>query len=62
MGRLNFHLPDEHPIMFDNEDPIDSVFSKAGKMTTKFLALMDFNKNNEESRKYCYHEFPMEYT
>jgi len=60
--RLNFHLPDEHPIMFDDEDPIDSVFSKAGKMTTKFLAWMDFNKNNEESIMYCYHEFPMEYT
>ncbi|KAL8140177.1 LOW QUALITY PROTEIN: hypothetical protein V2J09_006198 [Rumex salicifolius] len=59
--RLSFHLPDEHCVIFNDEEPIDSVLDKAGNIITKFLAWMDFNKNNEEERQYCYHEFPTDY-
>ncbi|KAL8151496.1 LOW QUALITY PROTEIN: hypothetical protein V2J09_021304 [Rumex salicifolius] len=50
--RLSFYLLDEYCVLFDDEDPTNSVLDKAW---------MDFNKSNEEGRQYCYHEFPTYY-
>ncbi|KAL8140659.1 LOW QUALITY PROTEIN: hypothetical protein V2J09_006680 [Rumex salicifolius] len=49
VDRLCFHLQDENCVFFYDDDPIDSVFDRAGNiLQQKLLVQMDINKNNEE--------------
>ncbi|XP_016172760.1 uncharacterized protein LOC107615170 [Arachis ipaensis] len=56
--RLPFHLPNEHPVVFkDNENIVDVIERVDGKLT-KFLAWMLTNKLYPFGRTLTYSQFP----
>ncbi|XP_074314935.1 uncharacterized protein LOC141651111 [Silene latifolia] len=59
--RLRFHLPDEQSVVFNDEDPIDSVIDNPTIGMTKFLAWMDCNKSSEEAQQLLYSQFPTKF-
>ena len=58
VDRLHFHLPNEQSVVFDPSESIDFQLEKASANTTKFLAYMDLNKENELARSLLYVEIP----
>ncbi|XP_074314646.1 uncharacterized protein LOC141649873 [Silene latifolia] len=59
--RLRFHLPDEQSVVFNDEDPIDSIIDNPTIGMTKFLAWMDCNKSSEEAQQLLYSQFPTKF-
>ncbi|XP_074321442.1 uncharacterized protein LOC141657951 [Silene latifolia] len=58
---LRFHLPDKQSVVFNDEDPIDSVIDNSTIGMTKFLAWMDCNKSSEEAQQLLYSQFPTKF-
>ncbi|XP_020090993.1 uncharacterized protein LOC109712000 isoform X3 [Ananas comosus] len=59
--RLSFHLQNEQTVVFDDDEPIDSIVGRTGNNQTMFLAWMEANKNFEEARNLTYGEFPTKF-
>lgn len=59
--RLSFHLPNEQPVIFSDNDPIDYVVSKPSVRESQFLSWFEANKSNEEARELTYAEFPLKF-
>ncbi|XP_074299925.1 uncharacterized protein LOC141631106 [Silene latifolia] len=59
--RLRFHLPDEKSVVFNDEEPIDSVIDNPTIGMTKFLAWMDCNKSSEEAKQLLFSQFPTKF-
>ncbi|CAH9146259.1 unnamed protein product [Cuscuta epithymum] len=60
--RLNFHLPDEQPVYYHPDEPMESVVGKGTVQDTKFLAWMKANEKYPEARELTYVEFPTKFT
>ncbi|XP_016192790.1 uncharacterized protein LOC107633703 [Arachis ipaensis] len=59
--RLSFHLPDQQPVVFtDNESLVEAV-AKATVKESMFLGWFVANKTNAEARKLTYNEFPSKF-
>ncbi|XP_025692828.1 uncharacterized protein [Arachis hypogaea] len=59
--RLSFHLPDQQPVVFtDNESLVEAV-AKATVKESMFLGWFAANKTNAEARKLTYNEFPSKF-
>lgn len=56
---LNFHLPNEQVVIFDDDDSIDDVLNKPNIQKTKFLAWMDANRIYKEAVSFTYSQFPL---
>ncbi|XP_025625512.1 uncharacterized protein [Arachis hypogaea] len=56
--RLPFHLPNEHSIVFRDNESIEDVIERANGKLTKLLAWMAANKRYEIGRALTYSEFP----
>uniref|UniRef100_A0A2N9HBP6 ATP-dependent DNA helicase n=1 Tax=Fagus sylvatica TaxID=28930 RepID=A0A2N9HBP6_FAGSY len=56
--RLNFHLENEQPIMFDDSDYLDNVLDKPDIGKTKFTEWMKANDLYEEAKELTYSDFP----
>jgi len=56
--RLNFHLPNEQLVFFNDDDQIDNVVYANAEINTKFLAWFEANKTYVESKDLTYAEFP----
>jgi hypothetical protein len=56
--RLNFHLENEQPVMFDNSNHLDNVLNQSNIRKTKFTKLMKANALYEEARELAYSDFP----
>lgn len=59
--RLSFHLPGEQNIIFEDEDPIDSVLTKPGAQRSMFMAWFDANKEYPWARDLTYVRFPTKF-
>jgi hypothetical protein len=60
--RLNYHLEDEHTILFEDNESLEDVLNKPKSHTSKFLAWMDANKKFPEARNLTYSQFPTKFT
>jgi hypothetical protein len=58
VDRLNFHLENEQPVMFDDSDYLDNVLSQPNIRKTKFTEWMKTNALYEEARELTYSDFP----
>jgi hypothetical protein len=56
--RLNFHLENEQPVMFDDSDHLDNVLNQPNIRKTKFTEWMKANALYEEARESTYSDFP----
>ncbi|XP_071719496.1 uncharacterized protein [Rutidosis leptorrhynchoides] len=59
--RLAFHLPDQHSIIFDENDLIETVLDEPSVNTSQFLEWMKCNQVNEYARQLTYVEFPTKF-
>ncbi|XP_071697769.1 uncharacterized protein [Rutidosis leptorrhynchoides] len=59
--RLSFHLPDHQPIVFDEDEPMESVMEKPSVAASQFIEWMNRNRHDSEARQYTYVEFPRYY-
>ncbi|KAF3658074.1 hypothetical protein FXO38_13384 [Capsicum annuum] len=59
--RLSFHLPNEQPVIFFDNDVIDVVANKPSVRELQFLSWFEPNKSNEEARYLTYVEFPLKF-
>ncbi|KAK7315487.1 hypothetical protein VNO77_34037 [Canavalia gladiata] len=59
--RLSFHLPDQHVVVFQDDDTLDDIANRPSSITTKFLAWMEANKKYDEGRTLTYAEFPTKF-
>ena len=57
MQRLNFHLPNEQLVFFNDDDQIDNVVYANAEINTKFLAWFEANKTYAEDKELTYVEF-----
>ncbi|XP_071715126.1 uncharacterized protein [Rutidosis leptorrhynchoides] len=58
---LAFHLPDQHSIIFDENDLIETVLDEPSVNTSQFLECMKCNQVNEYARQLTYVEFPTKF-
>ncbi|KAL7104044.1 hypothetical protein ACP275_08G219500 [Erythranthe tilingii] len=56
--RLPLHLPDEQIVIFNYDDPIESVLDRPNIQKSKFLAWMEANKKYPETKNLTYAQFP----
>lgn len=59
--RLSFHLPEEQTVVFEDDDPIDSVLNKCTNNQSMFLQWMQANKDYPEARELTYAQFPSKF-
>lgn len=59
--RLPFHLEDEQPIVFEDDDPIDYVVNRAAGKVTKFTAWFEANKLYESAWALTYAQMPTKF-
>ncbi|KAK7328215.1 hypothetical protein VNO77_22317 [Canavalia gladiata] len=59
--RLSFHLPDQHAVVFQDDDTVDDIANRPSSITTKFLVWMEANKKYDEGRTLTYAEFPTKF-
>ncbi|XP_074305621.1 uncharacterized protein LOC141640840 [Silene latifolia] len=59
--RLSFHLPNEQSVVFNDDDPIDSVIQRPLIEKTMFLAWMRCNEEYAEARELTYVEIPSKF-
>ncbi|GKB99276.1 uncharacterized protein Tco_0985413 [Tanacetum coccineum] len=56
--RLSFHLPDEQPIVFEDDEDVEDVLSKPSVNNSQFLQWMEINKTDTLAQTLTYVEFP----
>ncbi|XP_016178034.1 uncharacterized protein LOC107620384 [Arachis ipaensis] len=59
--RLGFHLPDEQPVVFKDDECLDDVARKASVKESMFLGWFKANKTNPEARCLTYVKFPSKF-
>ncbi|KAK9675816.1 hypothetical protein RND81_11G033300 [Saponaria officinalis] len=59
--RLNFHLPNEQSVIYNEFDSLDVVLEKSSIEETMFLAWMECNKKYQEAKNLTYVEFPSKF-
>lgn len=59
--RLSIHLPNQQSIIFEDQDPIDTVAEKASVKMTTLQAWFEVNKEYESAKTLTYAEFPTQF-
>ncbi|KAL7132310.1 hypothetical protein ABFS83_12G064800 [Erythranthe nasuta] len=59
--RLSFHLPDHQPIVFNENQSLQSVLDRPSAKQTMFLAWFEANKNYPHARVLRYGDFPQQF-
>ncbi|KAG8371620.1 hypothetical protein BUALT_Bualt13G0107200 [Buddleja alternifolia] len=59
--RLSFHLLDQQPVIFDDEDHLDDVLNREGIEKTMFTEWMQTNKDDPSAKELTYSDFPTKY-
>ncbi|XP_012847965.1 PREDICTED: uncharacterized protein LOC105967922 [Erythranthe guttata] len=59
--RLSFHLPDHQPIVFNENQSLQSVLDRPSAKQTMFLAWFEANKNYPHARDLRYGDFPQQF-
>nr|XP_027098951.1 uncharacterized protein LOC113718236 [Coffea arabica] len=60
--RLNFHLPNEQPVLFGDNDPLDEVLNRAEEHSTMFIEWMKTNSIDTSAQQLTYADFPTQWT
>ncbi|XP_027102921.1 uncharacterized protein [Coffea arabica] len=60
--RLNFHLPNEQPVLFGDNDPLDEVLNRAEEHSTMFIEWMKTNSTDTSAQQLTYADFPTQWT
>jgi len=64
--RLQVHLPGQHLVNYNPDEPVDEVLERASQEKTSLTAFFDYNAHldatNDTSPRYSYQEFPQHYT
>src|ERR1044072_2870773 len=61
MKRLKSHLPNQQPIIYEDDDSLESVFAKDTIGMTMLNEWMDANKKYDEAKELSYTEFPSKF-
>ncbi|KAL1368710.1 hypothetical protein AAHE18_02G141900 [Arachis hypogaea] len=59
--RLGFHLPNEQPVIFRDDENLEDVARKASVKESMFLEWFEANKSYPEARSLTYAEFPTKF-
>lgn len=59
--RLPFHLPNQKPVTFKDNDDLDSVCRKARYRNSKLEAFLQLCREDVDARQYTYQEIPEYY-
>lgn len=59
--RLRFHLPNEHTIVFQDQDDLEFLLEKDSNKASMFTAWMEANKRYPEAKHLTYIEFPSKF-
>ncbi|XP_012828649.1 PREDICTED: uncharacterized protein LOC105949891 [Erythranthe guttata] len=59
--KLSFHLPDHQPIVFNENQSLQSVLDRPSAKQTMFLAWFEANKNYPHARDLRYGDFPQQF-
>ncbi|XP_012850131.1 PREDICTED: uncharacterized protein LOC105969906 [Erythranthe guttata] len=59
--RLSFHLPDNQPLVFNENQSLKSVLERPTARQTMFLAWFEANKTYPQAKELRYAEFPQHY-
>ncbi|XP_072060321.1 uncharacterized protein [Arachis hypogaea] len=59
--RLSFHLPDEQPVIFEDQDNLQRTVDKATIKESMFIAWFQANTDYEAARQLTYNNFPTEF-
>ncbi|CAH1433286.1 unnamed protein product [Lactuca virosa] len=59
--RLLFHLPNQHQIVYGEDDDINDVLDKSSIAASKFTSWMECNSINSEAQELIYVEFPTKF-
>ncbi|XP_071695626.1 uncharacterized protein [Rutidosis leptorrhynchoides] len=59
--RLSFHLPNEQPVVFEDEADLQDVIENPSVAASQFTSWMERNKTDENARNLTYVEFPQKY-
>ncbi|XP_015948903.1 uncharacterized protein LOC107473830 [Arachis duranensis] len=59
--RLNFHLPDEQPVIFEDQDNLQRTIDKATIKESMFIAWFQANTEYEAARQLTYNNFSTEF-
>ncbi|XP_059289718.1 uncharacterized protein LOC132043247 isoform X6 [Lycium ferocissimum] len=59
--RLSFHLPNEQPVIFSDDDHIENVVNRPTVRESMFLSWFEANKEYPEARDLTYAEFPLKF-
>ncbi|XP_071687484.1 uncharacterized protein [Rutidosis leptorrhynchoides] len=59
--RLAFHLPDQHSVIFDEDDLIENLLDSESVNRSQFLEWMNMNRANEDARHLSYLYFPTKF-
>ncbi|XP_071924918.1 uncharacterized protein [Coffea arabica] len=60
--RLNFHLPNEQPVLFGDNDPLDEVLIRAEEQSTTFIEWTKTNSTDTSAQQLTYVDFPTQWT
>ncbi|KAL6516143.1 hypothetical protein OROGR_019448 [Orobanche gracilis] len=59
--RLEFHLPNQQCVLFEDDDDLEKIVEKCSSKQTQFLAWMAANKLYPQGRNLTYAEFPYKF-
>ncbi|KAL7145491.1 hypothetical protein ABFS83_07G088000 [Erythranthe nasuta] len=59
--RLSFHLPDHQPIVFNENQSLQTVLDRPSAKQTMFIAWFEANKNYPHARDLRYGDFPQQF-
>ncbi|KAL7131766.1 hypothetical protein ABFS83_12G026400 [Erythranthe nasuta] len=59
--RLSFHLPDHQPIVFNENQSLQTVLDRPSAKQTMFMAWFEANKNYPHARDLRYGDFPQQF-
>jgi hypothetical protein len=59
--RLNFHLENEHQVVFSDNENIENIVRKEGVKIAKFNEWMEANKKYPATRELAYGDFPTKF-
>ncbi|XP_019162491.1 PREDICTED: uncharacterized protein LOC109158985 [Ipomoea nil] len=59
--RLSFHLPNEHSVIFHDDDLVDDVVNRPTVAQSMFTAWLEANKSYAEARQLTYSQMPTKF-
>lgn len=59
--RLLFHLPNQQPIVFEDDDPVDHVVDRNDGRDSKFSAWFKANIKYKKAKNLTYSQFPSKF-